>query len=284
MPVDFLAGRVTLILLGVVSVTVALGTALIGVARISFERRMGREIGILLADARPSKAETIAERDLDRLPEPVRRWLQFSRVIGTIVPTTVRLRQDGEFQMEGRGWMPFAAEQHFTINPPGFLWKATFRMAPAVSVTGRDQYRRGQAGIEMRVLSLIPVARKSGGGLNQGALLRFLGEVQWFPAAALADYITWEAVDLHTARATITDGGIAASMTFRFETDGRLVELTADRYNDSRGRNESWVNRNHSDQEFGGVRVPAAGQANWEYESGPYPYIRWRITTIEHST
>lgn len=266
------------ILLGLVAVAAA---AALG-AKFSFERRMAREMDAMLADARPSTVTIVTERDLEALPEPVRRWLRYSNVVGTRLPATVRLRQDGQFQMDGRGWMPFSAEQYFTINPPGFLWKATFRMAPFVSVTGRDRYRAGEAGIEMRVLSLIAVARKSGGGLNQGALLRFLGEVQWFPAAALADYIAWEPVDADAARATMTWGGISASMAFRFDAVGRLVELAALRYNDSRGRNESWVNRNDSDQEFGGIPVPVAGEARWDYQSGPYPYIRWRITTIEH--
>jgi hypothetical protein len=260
---------------------VALTAALVVGARIAFERRMAREIDALLADARPPNTRTIADRDLERVPVPVQRWLRYSKVVGTTLPTTVRLRQNGEFQMEGRGWMPFSAEQYFTINPPGFFWKATFRMMPLVSVAGRDQYRAGQGSIEMRVLSLMPVAKTSGGGLNQGALLRFLGEVQWFPAAALADYITWEAVDAHTARATMTYGGVTASMMFRFDAEGRLIESTAIRYNDSRRRNESWINRNDSDQAFNGIRVPASGEARWEYESGPYPYIRWRITAIE---
>jgi hypothetical protein len=269
-------------MIAIVLAVVALATALVVGARISFDRRMAREINSLLAGARPAGRRTIEERDLARLPDPVQRWLRHSRVVGTTMPTTVRLRQDGQFQMEGRGWLPFSAEQYFTINPPGFLWRATFRIAPLVWVAGRDQYRSGEGSIEMRVLSLIPVARTSGGGLNQGALLRFLGEVQWFPAAALADYIAWELVDAHAARATMTYGGVVAAMVFRFDDEGRLVESTAVRYNDSRKRNESWTNRNDSEQEFGGIRMPASGEARWDYESGPYPYIRWRITEIEH--
>jgi hypothetical protein len=270
--------RMIAIALGVV----ALATALVVGARISFDRRIAREINSLLADARPADRRRIEERDLAPLPDPVQRWLRHSRVIGTAMPTTVLLRQDGQFQMEGKGWVPFSAEQYFTINPPGFLWKATFRIAPLVWVAGRDQYRAGQGSIEMRVMSLIPVARASGAGLNQGALLRFLGELQWFPAAALADYIAWESVDAHAARATMTCGGVVAAMVFRFDAAGRLAESTASRYNDSRKRNESWINRNDSEQEFGGIRMPASGEARWEYESGPYPYIRWRITGIEH--
>jgi hypothetical protein len=154
-------------------------------------------------------------------------------------------------------------------------------MAPFMSVNGRDMYRAGEASLEMRVLSLIAVANRKGGGLNQGDLLRFLGETQWFPAAALSDYIAWQPIDASSARATMTYGGLAASMTFRFDGDGRPIECTAARYNDARGHDETWVNRNDSDGDFGGIRVPVAGEARWEYTTGPYPYIRWQITNIE---
>jgi hypothetical protein len=203
-------------------------------------------------------------------------------VIGTMPPTTVRLRQQGDFDL-GRGWMPFDAQQYFTLDPPGFVWKASFRMAPMVSVVGRDQYRGGVASMDMRLLSLMPVAQKAGGGLNQGDLLRFLGEMQWFPAAALSDYITWDTVDAHSARATMSYDGISASMTFIVGDNGRLLEEHAVRYNDARGRNEAWVNQNDADRDFDGVVVPVAGEARWEYASGPFPYIRWTITNLEQN-
>src|SRR6185503_3620295 len=233
-------------------------------ARLTFERRMEREIEVLLADARSPVRRLVTHQDLEALPGAVQRWLRHSNVVGSRVPRIVRLRQDGQFQMEGRGWKPFEAEQYFTINPPAFLWKATFRMAPLLWVTGRDRYRAGEGSIEMRVLSLLPVANKTGGGLNQGDLLRFLGELQWFPAAALEEYIRWDAIDSHSARATMTYGGTAGSMTFRFDASGRLIESTAVRYNDARGRNEPWVNRNDSDREFSDIPVPAAGESRWE--------------------
>lgn len=260
---------------------VGLGAAAAVVGRIRFERQMAAEIDALLADAQPAASATVSQADLERLPEPVARWLRYSQVVGRQRPTTVRLRQEGDFQLEGSGWRPFQAEQYFTTNPPAFLWKASFQMAPLVSIVGRDQYRRGEASIQMRVLSLIPVADKSGGGLNQGDLLRYLGELMWFPAAALADYISWEPLEADAARATMRYGGVTASMTFLFGAEGRLLEARAIRYNDARDGNEPWVNRNDADGEFGGLRVPVVGEARWEYESGPSPYIRWRVTDLE---
>ena len=253
-----------------------------GVIAATFHRRIVHEIDALLADAQPSQLQAIRDQDIEHLPALVQRWLRYSRVIGTVPPTTIRLRQQGEFNL-GRGWMPFSAEQYFTIEPPAFVWKAAFPLFPMVSVAGRDAYRAGVGGIDMRVLSLIPVAKKSGGGLNQGDLLRFLGEMQWFPAAANSRDITWASVDATSASATMAYGGIAASMTFTFAPDGRLVEERATRYNDARGRQETWVNRNDSDHEFDGVRVPATGEARWEYDTGPFPYIRWTIAKLERN-
>jgi hypothetical protein len=264
------------ILLAVVAVAVIVTL----VAAVAFDRRISRETDALLGDLRRGPAKTIEARDLEALPDPVRRWLRYSRVIGTTRPASVRLRQHGDFD-QGRGWMPFDPTQYFTIDPPGFLWRASFRMAPLISVVGRDQYRGGSASMDMRLLSLVPVAKKTGGGLDQGDLLRFLGETQWFPGAALSEYIAWEGVDANSARATMSYGGVSASMTFIFANDGRLMEERAVRYNDARGRNEEWVNRNDVDRDFEGLVLPAAGEARWEYASGPFPYIRWTITAIE---
>lgn len=250
-------------------------------AQYPFQRRMNREIDALLADAHSTQPRIVSERDLAHLPDPVQRWLRHSRVPGTSIPTTVRLRQRGEFLMDQLGWVPYRAEQYFTIDKPGFVWRAGFRLAPFVSVNGRDMYRAGEASMQMRVMSLISVANKKGGGLNQGDLLRFLGETQWFPAAALAPYIKWDPVDANSARATMSYAGVTASMTFRFDPDGRPTECTAARYNDARGQNETWVNTNNSEEDFGEWRVSAAGEARWDYTTGPYAYIRWQITNIE---
>jgi len=40
--------------------------------------------------------------------------------------------------------------------------------------------------------------------LNQSDLLRFLGDIQWFPATALSKYVTWDAADAQSARATMS--------------------------------------------------------------------------------
>jgi hypothetical protein len=99
--------------------------------------------------------------------------------------------------------------------------------------------------MDMRVLSLIPLAQKSGGGLNQGNLLRY-------------------------------------STTFTFDEQDRPVNVICDRYNNAKGRLAQWSAPNRTCCEFGRVRVPVEGGGVWHYESGDFTSIRWRVTTVEY--
>jgi hypothetical protein len=134
----------------------------------------------------------------------------------------------------------------------------------------------------MRILSLVPVAQKTGGDLDQGAMLRYLGEIVWFPAAAISPYITWEGIDAGSARATMSYGGIVATAVFHFDEQGRVSGIDATRNNDARGRPEPWSIPVKAYGEFQGVRVPSEGDGVWTYETGEFPYIHWRITEIEY--
>jgi hypothetical protein len=136
-------------------------------------------------------------------------------VVGTQRPRTVRLRHEGTFQLEGRGWLPYRAEQHFTTDPPGFCGRRGSG-SPLVSVVGRKQYRGGQASMQLRVLALVPVANKAGGGLNQEDLLRYLGSdfkatlVDCWPTSTGWSRCTlpWSARCCWASSAAITDGSV----------------------------------------------------------------------------
>src|SRR5690349_14389263 len=103
-------------MLTMVGVVALIAGAVAIVAAVGFHRAILQEIDTLIADGHATDSKPIREADLDRVPAPVRQWLRYSRVVGTMRPTTVRLRQQGDFNL-GRGWMPFTAEQYFTTSP-----------------------------------------------------------------------------------------------------------------------------------------------------------------------
>jgi Family of unknown function (DUF6544) len=253
------------------------------VSRVAFDRRVAGE-GQQLVAASNGRSRLVAEADLVGLPEPVQQWLRWSNVLGTPYPVTVRLRQEGQFRTgQDRGWMPFTAQESYTTDPPGYLWAATFTIAPLVTVRGRDRYAEGQASIDMRLLSLIPVANDRGPGLNQGALLRYLNETMWFPAGVLSPYITWQAGDRRSAVATMGYGGVSASATFWFDDQGRLIDMTAERFDNARKAILPWSTPISDYGQFAGIRMPVQGAGVWHYEQGEFPYIRLRVTDLEYN-
>lgn len=269
-------------IVGVVGVLALVAGAAGAVGRAAFERRITGEVAALFAASRAEPGAMVTEQDLTSLPEPVQRWLRWARVVGKERPRAVHLTMEGQFRLgEDRGWMPFTAVEYYTTNPPGFVWPVTMQMAPLLPIVGRDRFAAGVGSIEMRVLGLVPVADASGGGLNQGALLRYLNETVWFPAAVLDPAISWEEVAADAARATMHYGGVTVSAVFFFDAQGRPVNMVAARYNDSRDRIESWSTPFSAYGEFGGVRVPTAGEGVWRYDTGDFTYIRLRVTAIE---
>jgi hypothetical protein len=156
-------------------------------------------------------------------------------------------------------------------------------MARVLPIAGRDRYAGGHGHMLIKVASLIPVADGAGPEIDQGTLLRFLGEIVWFPSAALSDTITWEAIDARSARATMRYGGASASAVFAFGDDGRFARLTAQRYMSAPGgpRLETWVIPATEWRVVRGVDMPVRGNAVWKLAAGDFDYYRWEITDVE---
>lgn len=258
----------------------AAAAGIAGAARLQMQRQTDREIDGLLEQASFS-GETITEADLTGLPDPVIRWMRWSGMVGSRRADVVRLKQQGRFQLEGRGWFPFTADQYFTTSPPAFVWRVNMQMFPLASVHGRDRYADGAGSMQMKILSLVPVVDKDGGGLDQGALLRYLGETIWFPSGALSRFITWDEIDSGSAEATMNYGGTVASAVFSIDAEGRPARIEADRYNDSRGRNLPWTAESTEYGSFGGINMPVAGTGSWQLEEGEFTYIDWRVTDVQ---
>ncbi len=256
----------------------------VGIGRLLTERRISREIDDLLAAGNATEPVIVTEEQIVGLPEPVLRWLRYAQVIGKETPKTVRLKMNGEFRLgEDKAWMPFEAEEYYTTDPPGFIWSVSMKMAPLMTLRGRDRYVEGTGDIDMWLLGMIPVAHASGGALDQGAMLRYLNETMWFPAAALNPYITWEGVDTNSARATMTYGGVTASAIFVYDEQGKLVAMTARRNNDAKGQALPWSTPIGDYGQFEGVRIPVSGEAIWRYDTGDFSYIRLRVTQLEYN-
>lgn len=185
-------------------------------------------------------------------------------------------------QQEG-AWYPFTSQEYFTVDPPGFIWTARISGPLGFPIYVTDSYVNGKGEIDGRLLGLIPVVQASGKEVDQGARLRFLNEIMWFPSAALHPAITWQSVDSVSARATFSDRDQSVSAIFYFGADGDLVDMRADRYREENGSFHlaTWSTPLDTHKEMAGLRIPVRGEGVWKLQAGDFHYIRLRIDEIE---
>lgn len=272
---------------------VALVSAFVNVNVLRFERRVRREANELATHAGPRSAVEVRAA-LGNLPHPVARYLALAVPHGHRAVHTLRLRHGGVFRTAPDArFMRIDGVQYFTADPPGFVWWGRMHMAPGVWVDARD--RLIDSAGEMRVLaeSMLPLVDARGPLLDEGAAIRALGEMVWFPTALLdARYVSWSPIDDRSARATLRirnsrgpfpGAKLEVSAVFHFGDDGMPTHVTAMRPREVNGEmvRTPWRGVCADFREVDGLRVPFTMESVWELESGPFQVLRFEVQSIE---
>ena len=244
----------------------------------------------LTPDPRPLPFAPVAVYSPDQLaglPAPVARY--FERVLqpGQRMIRAARIEQRGDFALSRDRWMPFTATESVSVRPLGFTWDASIRVAPLVTMRVRDGYVDGTGTMEARLAGLIPVVRRSGGvEMAKATLQRYLAEAPWIPTALLpSEGVHWTPLDDSSARATITDRGVSASVDFHFAHDGTVAGVSTERYRDVKRALvlTPWRGAWRAYERVDGMLVPREGDVSWELDDGPLTYWRGRVDRITYS-
>ncbi len=237
----------------------------------------------------PKMAQSVSiSEKFAQLPPMVQGWLIHSGAKGKPMIEAVHIKQSGLMRPTPQGkWMSFQAEQWFTTDKPGFLWRADVSAAPGIHLYGLDSYYDGKGYMLIKLLGLFPVVNAQGAEIDQGTLMRYLSEIIWFPTAALCDYIQWEPVSLTSARATLNYGGVSASAIFNFNSNGDVVSFLARRfYSRKNGATlENWYIENLPDayREFESIRIPTSSTVTWKLKEGDYTWLKLSIDDADYS-
>lgn len=249
-------------------------------------RRLTRDLRARLESA-PLAPAAIRSADLAPLPEPVRRYLGEALPAGTRPIAAADIETEGTFNLSPRGesWVPFRSEQRVVTRRPGFVWSARMPVPPGLPVLVHDAYVAGEGILHPSLLGLLPLGAARGTPeLAQGELMRWLAESAWYPTVlAPGQGVRWEAVDERSARATIADGPVAATLLFRFGDDGLVESVRAEARGRTVGRSvvpTPWEGRWMDYREVQGVRVPSRGEVAWITPEGRRPYWRGAVTAI----
>lgn len=249
----------------------------------AFGAEANREAERLRAQVGGSQPVVITAGMLDTLPVPIQRHLREAGVVGQPIAQIVRLTQTGTFLVRP-GWprMQFNAEQTFTVQPVGFVWRATMRWAGIPLFQVRDSYQMGHGRMVGRLGSALTVVDQTGPEMDEGALMRFLSEMVWFPTAFLSPNVSFETIDARSVRVSLTDHGRCVSATMHFGGRGVFTGMTSQRYREHDGTFslDSWYTPALSYEARRKLRIPTQGSAIWKLKEGDLNYIDVNIGEV----
>jgi hypothetical protein len=101
----------------------------------------------------------------------------------------------------------------------------------------------------------------------------------------VSPYISWEELDAHSAKATMTYKGTTGSGTFYFNREGFFEKFIALRYmgNAADAKRYKWVISAQEHAEFNGIKIPSKLEATWMLNSGPWTWLKLEITDIRYN-
>lgn len=246
-----------------------------------------RETQVILSAIPITESNFISDSDMKKLPAPVSKWLYHTGMAGKPVIQSAYIQQNALMRMkpEKTDWIPAKAEQYTVMDVPAFIWKVNMSMSPWIKIRGRDKFVEGKGEMLIKLNSLINIAKENGHRMDEGSLQRYLGELVWFPSLALSPYITWEAIDSYSAKATMSYKGTRGNGTFYFNEEGDFIKFVALRFKGNKEDSKAypWILTVDNYAVFEGIKVPSKMKATWKLEEEDWTWLDLEITSIQYN-
>jgi len=252
-----------------------------GFSSYHFNKMIHQEINNVAHSEPGDSLELFNHGDLMRIPAPVRRYLKNAIPDGYPIIRTVELTHEGFFKTApNKDWSPIKGEEYFSTDPPAYLWIGNLQPSPILWLKARDKYINGEAEVLVRLYSGLTVSKMNGSEVNLSALIRFAGEIPWFPTAFTNEsYLQWQPIDDRSARAVINDHENQVTVTYYFNNDDEVERFfTQDRYYNGQKQDYTGCYRNY--REINGIRIPTEVEVVWNLPDGDFSYARFTLTNI----
>jgi hypothetical protein len=263
---------------------VLFGMIVFAAGRVSFDKMVKEDVQNLQSVTSGDRS-VITAQEVSLLPDLIQTWLLKSDVVGKPMPGGIHIMQKGSLRMDANSvWHSFDAEQYFTIDPPGFVWKATIHTDKLIDIVGRDKYICGQGNMLIKAGSLITIANSTGKEVDQGTLVRYMAEIIWFPHAAVSDYLDWEKIDDNHARVTMNYNDVIASGIYAFNEEGLPVAFEAERFGkfNNQYSKEIWSVKITHYAKFDGIPIANKSEVTWKLKEGNFTWLKVEVTAIEY--
>jgi hypothetical protein len=253
----------------------------------SFRAQFDRDAAAGLA--RPIQQALVTDADLALHPDPVRRYLRATGVLGRPRIQNYRLHFTGRIRSAPDArWMPFEADQQSFADRPARLFLMRARMF-GLPVEAFHRLIDGHATMQVKVAGLIPMVDAHGDVMDQSEAVTLFNDMCLLAPGTLLDPgIVWEPIDARTVRARFTSGGRTISATLLFGDDGWLTNFISDDRSRSSPDGKRFTRLRFSTpvrdyRDFGPARLAAHGEARWMLPEGEFTYAQFDLQEVTYN-
>lgn len=221
---------------------------------------------------------------IEDLPKPVARWIDRCGIADHPKINAVWARQalKMKFKPGQQQWIPAIAEQYAFVEPAAFIWKVKLEMSPFIQIRGRDIFSSEKTEMHINANGLFDVVKANGQNTAEGSLIRYLGEIVWYPSAALSKNTHWNPVDSNTAIATMRFGAMSADARFTFDELGRFKSLSTMRFmNENDQQRVEWTTEALEWERFEGIEVPSYIRVSWMLPEGKWTWLEVHVVEMK---
>jgi len=253
-----------------------------------FNKLTNYETSIILSKIPSTVIKNTYSENIKNLPAPVQKWIVKTGVVGKpqIYVGIIKQKALIKLKPDQKNWYKATAIQYTTIDTPAFIWTVNMKMLPGVYFNGRDKFQNGKGEMLIKVNNIFNVVKETGEKLDEGAAIRYLAELIWFPSLALNSFISWKEIDSLTAEATFTYKGKMVSGMFYFNENGDFVKFESLRYKDNtpNSKRYPWIVRAYDYAIFDEIRVPSKLQVIWKLDKNYWTWLNIEITDIKYNS
>lgn len=232
--------------------------------------------------------EILTEDDIVHLPEPIKKYLHFTGVVGKEKLHNIRLKFSGRIKGKlGGRWMKFESEQYNFFDEPARLFYIKSKMF-GIPFAGLHKYIGEKATMEIKVASLLKVVNAKGPEMNRGETVTMFNDMCLLAPASLIDKnIKWKVLSTHKVKATFVNQGNEISAILYFDKAGKLVDFASDdRYMTSDGKkylNYKWTTPVSEYMEIYGRKILFCGRTVWRLPEGEFCYGEFNLKEVEYN-
>lgn len=273
---------------GTIANVLILLVTIVGFGTWSFSGKYKRDVKSQLKVSAALPTEILTENDLSTLPLPVQNYLRYVGVVGKPKVKNFKVQFTGKIRQNATSeWMPFTAEQYNFLESSTrlFFLNATMKHLP---VAGYHRFQNGDAFMDIRLLSLVPVQYQSGSEMGIAETVTFFNDMCFMAPATLIDpRIKWLETNGNQVKASFTNNGITISALLEFNEQGELVNFTSeDRFaqmDDGSMKQLPWSTPSSNFKDINGYKLMTYGDAVYQYPEGPMTYGNFNMKSVEYN-